>query len=89
MKVKHMQIRLARTVILAAIFSATIATAQAGTNAVIENQWLRVRVDSASNTFAIRDRGTGNDFVKAAKLARPVASITAVRDVEDPVWGSG
>jgi len=66
-----------------------MATARAGTNAAIENQRLRVEVDRANNTFTMHDRGTGKDFVKSATLARAVASIAAVQDVEDPVWGSG
>jgi hypothetical protein len=66
-----------------------MVTAHADTNAVIENRGLRVEVDPASDTFAVHGRGTGRDFVKAAKLARAVKSIDAVQDVEDPVWGSG
>ncbi len=84
-----MHTRLAALAILTAFLSTTLATAQAGKNAVIENQQLRVQVDPASNTFAMRERGSGNEFVKAARLARPIASIAAVQDVEDPVWGSG
>lgn len=89
MKDRQMRNPLAAIVILAAVLSATTATAQSGADAVIENQRFSVTVDPASNTFAIHDRGRGKSFVKAATLARPIASIAAVQDVGDPVWGSG
>lgn len=84
-----MRTPLAALVILAAVLSAAMATAQTGADAVIANQRLRVSVDPASNMFAMHDRGTGSCFVKAATLARPIASIAVAQVVDDPIWGSG
>jgi len=66
-----------------------MAIAQTGSDPVIENQRLRITVNRASNTFLMQHHDTGKDFVKAASLARPIASIAAVQDVGDPIWGPG
>lgn len=81
--------RVAAYFALTVVLPATEVAAQAAADAMIENGRLHVEVKAESGEFVIRERGSDREFVKAATLARPIASIDAAQDVTDAVWGSG
>lgn len=56
--------------------------------AAIENESLRVLVNSADDSFAIQDVGTARSFVKRAVFPKKTEGAE-VRSCEHPVWGKG
>ncbi len=55
----------------------------------MENDFLRVVVDSVASTFQIEDRRTGRDFIRNAFFPHPVSEISSATTVADPRWGQG